>query len=346
MKRKKKTVKRVAKPRPAKRTVKSVQRRANKNARSIGAMMANQKLVNKLMMTKMQNRYYVYANMNESFDTNSTSPGANQMINGTVANVLPLHMYSLTALPNANFANATCRVTLKTDAHDFTTPVTHDYAYQAITGFRAEPTANDLESRYVLHRYSNIKLCLWGRDAFKTTWNVKLVRLLDPDLDPYEFNGLTTTESATQFSRETFYTSLLKHQVSHPCATNKFHLGQLRGKFQIVWSKDYNIRERLSTEDQMPHRIVKIFRQHDRLLDYQSEARTSNIPAGNIDDPNEVMETNETVSALQLEPRQRQRLVLMITANSTRTEAEGGTSSDWPTYDINISNKFSILGAN
>jgi hypothetical protein len=327
------------------KTKKAVQRKVNSNAKAIDLMMMNQGIVNKLIMTKLQNRYYAYTNMNESFDTNSNAPGANQMINGTVANVLPMHLYSLTALENANNPNALCRLTLKTNCHDFETPTNHNYKYQAVSGFRAEPTDNDLESRFVLHRYSSIKLCLWGREAFKTNWNVKLIKILDPDLDPYDPNALTVPPGTDQaYSRESFYASLIKHQVLHPCATNKFHLGQYKGKFQIVWSKNYLLPERKSTEDQLPYRIVKLFRQHDKLLDYQSEARATNIPAGNLDNPNQTMDTNETVTALQLEPRQRQRLILMITANSTRSESEGGTSSEWASYDINISQKFSVLG--
>lgn len=337
----------VVKSRPKKTPkAKTINKKTNQNKRVINVLGRNQRLIDKVLMTKMSNKYFSYASVNESFDSNNNQPGANILtFDDVTSNTLPCHIYHLTAHESANATSVRARKDLKTNLHDFVTPNPSTYTKTATTGYQAVPSANDEEHRFMLHRYSNIKMVLWGRSAFKTVYNVKLIKLLDSDLDPFE--NATITDTTKQYTREAFYSAMMKQHVSNPIATSKHHLSNFKGKFQIVWEKNYTIREKLSTEDQMKHKIVKIFRQHDKLLDYASESRLANFPADRLDDPEEELTVNETVTNLQDVPKQRQRLFLMVTANATRNTSEGADSAtDWPSYDITITNKFSCLGSN
>jgi len=326
--------------------VKTVNKKTNYNRRALTVLNHNQRLIDKVLATKMSNKYFAYVSVNESFDSNSNQPGSNILtFDDTISNTMPCHIYHLTGHESANTSGVRARRDLKTDLHDFATPNPSNYTKTATTGYAAVPTPNDEEHRFMLHRYSNIKMVLWGREAFQTTYNIKLLRLMDSDLDPFEND--TITDTTKQYTREAFYSSMMKQHVSNPIATSKHHLSSFKNKFKIVWEKNYTIREKLSTEDQMKFKIVKIFRQHDRLLDYASESRLANFPADNIDNPEEELTVNETVTNLQDVPKQGQRLFLMVTANVTKKSSEGAVSTtDWPSYDISITNKFSCLGAN
>lgn len=326
---------------------KTINRKANTNRRAIGMLARNQNLIDKMLMTKLANRYITYSHVAESFDANTSSPGLAKLIyDDVVTGILPCHMYSLTAVPTTADITPRCRLDLKTNCYDFAAPTVSQYQQTAQTGFASVPDTTDWNARFQLHRYNNIKMVLWGREKYKTVYTLRLIQLFDNDLDPFDTDGQTVTNVTKQRTREAFYSALLKSQFSNPIATSKHHLGSFNGKFREVWHKKYVIREKLSTEDQMPHRIVKLFRQHDRLLDYGSESRLTNSPANNLNDPDEIIENSESFSQIQNEPKQNQRLFLMVTANVTKMESEGGTQAeDWASYDIVINNKFSCLGS-
>lgn len=326
---------------------KTINRKTNKNRQLINGIVRNQKLVDKMLFTKMTNTYLGYQSINESFDVNSNAPGANQLVyDDNIANVLPCHMYSLTSFPNANVPTAKARLDLKSDLASFQAITGNsDYDDKGNTGFLAQPTINDREYRYLINRYNNIKLVLFGRESFKTVYDIKLIKLLDSELDPFDGNAdsIVPTDSDIIATRQAFYGSLIKTQVTNPISGSRHHLGAFNGKFKIVWEKKYIVPEKSADYDQMPHRIVKIFRQDDKLCDFQSESKLVGVPFG-IGDPQNIPEISETQSGIREVPKQGQRLYLMISANASRSNAEGATTADWPTYDINIMNKWSYIG--
>lgn len=295
---------------------------------TMSSYVSNTYIMSKLLKMNTANLYYGVREVNEL----ENQQGALTLSDNQLGNTAPLHMISLHGIIN-NSSTGGGLWTLQNNGFDFTK--LKDIEFMGATGnITQSPSTQQVSS--LLQRYVDARLLLWSSSARKTYFKVSLVKLFDKDLDPESLT--TTTDVNIQKKRALFYYyKNVRSQISNPIISNEVYGNQLKGKYKVLWSKEYGIDELLNDRDEHHYKEVRIFKKLDEIKHFRENPLINN--SANNDDP-DVIKYEEFSSQVNPIPLQSQRLYLMITANTTLSQAEDSVNFHTATYDLNVKCKY------
>ena len=159
-----------------------------------------------------------------------------------------------------------------------------------------------------------------------------LIQILDEELDPTL--SASTTNVDTQKKRRMLYQLKFTKPLSSNPVVSEVSTRQLDRGYKILWKKVYKLREQRSTEDELQHKLVKLFRQVNKVKKFQESPDLTNVDVNNADnvDYNEAEEAPSTMPT-----HSKDNLFLVIVSNKS---AEDQSAS----YDINIKQKYTLIG--
>lgn len=301
--------------------------RSKKN-RGMKRYLNNTSIMSKLMKMNTADLFYGVREVNEL----EVGSGKNILQDNVVANEMPLHIYPLYSIINNSVTPGGMYI-LKTNGHDFTKKLNVEFM-GAKGSLSASPTSQEVTQ--LLHRYVDARFLLWSDDLRKTVFRIQLIKIFDEDLNPTD---ITVTDVDIQKKRKLFYYyKSLRSQLTSPIIKNEVYGSQLKGKYKIIWTKDYGIDEKLNDRDEHHYQEVRLFRKTDDIKHYREFPQINN--SSNDDNP-DIIKYEDFLGSVSEEPLLSQRLYLMITANTTLSQGEDGVNYYKATYDINIKNKYS-----
>lgn len=267
-------------------------------------------------------------------EANEISDGIGKQVleTDTLNSIHPLHIYPLVNVIN----DAVTPAAGYHMDHSGTTYVSlgDNIQNMGAVGQLSQPvTALDALSKKQMYlNYHDIKILLWGRDTKKTVFNVSLVKFYKDELCPLVG---TTTDSEGNELRQQFTLDMLRH-LSNPVVNENHKRPGLQG-YKVIWSKTYKIRETLSTEDERQHKLVKLFRKEDRLINFERPSQST--PTNALLDADTIF-NHETGGDAYTHPWETKRnLYLVITSNVTQDDTNNAT------YDISIKSKYTVMGS-
>lgn len=301
--------------------------RSKKNS-GMKKYLSNTSIMSKLMKMNIADLFYGVREVNEL----ETGSGKNVLQDNALANEMPLHIYPLYSIIN-NGVTPGGMFILKQNGYDFTKKL--DVEFMGAKGcISASPTSQEITK--LLHRYVDARFLFWSDSLRKTNFRVQLVKIFDEDLSPTD---VTITDVNIQKKRKLFYFyKTLRSQLTNPIIKNEVTGSQLKGKYKVIWSKDYGIDELLNDRDEHHYQEVRLFRKTDDIKYYREFPAINN--SSNDDNP-DIIKYEDFLASVSEEPLLSQRLFLMISANTTLSQAEDGVNFHTATYDINIKNKYS-----
>lgn len=292
---------------------------------SMKSLRATVKYLMKINQVNTQNLFYGYRECNEVADGSGKTILKTDLVTG---DELPLHIYPLRGVV-MNAAAAVGAMKLNSDGYDFTT--IGDIQYLGSTGNTVQD-GSAIKFRKLLCNYHDIKIMLWGEADRKTRFEIMLVKLSDIEFDP-ALEPIVTDVSTQNKRILLFKALLLRKMITNPIIGGEVIGTSIRREMKILWRKEYNLRETLSTEDQAQHKIVKIFRPCHDVVDYNETNKIESV--ANFLNADEVIH-EDFVASVQRVPRTQDNLFLIITGNANK---EDETLS----YDINIKSKYTLL---
>lgn len=188
---------------------------------------------------------------------------------------------------------------------------------------------------HALCRWTKANLLLWGAKNRKLRYTLRIVSLKDKVLMP-EFNDggtystLALSNSSLDHNTKVrgFYDMFLKGEMSNPVFGKKDanRLKQeYKTQYKILWEKTYAINEQSADYDERPHKLVKIFRPINRVVDFYTTPSVSSISnLENAEVPYTLQNATEAYPFLQ----EGQNLYLMITCDQTLDQAPVGNDAD------------------
>lgn len=225
---------------------------------------------------------------------------------------------------------------LKQNGYDFTKIA--DMEFAGMKGNVKVVPGADCEFSTLLHRYTDLKLLLWQNTAKDVKFQIRLVVIKDETLNP-----LNITEANADYQkikRQFYYYHLLRHQLSNPILENtENYLQEIKSRFKIIWSKEYNIAERHGQIEQSHYQQIKIFRKFDRLIDYANSPRVDGSGVDNNPDQIKYVDVQENPTST---PITRDNLFLIITANATKSDADANPGYDAMTFDLALKSKYTL----
>lgn len=311
----------------------SAARAARSAQRKVNSLLYQMDIQKKLNRMSVANIFYGAKNINE-LETNS---GNVVLRDSYTHNELPLVMLSLRSIRNGSNTPAAI-MKLMANGYDFTQVNSVDQ--MGTSGASADQQPNSgADYRNLLHRYTQIKLLLWQSGNADAKFQVSLVRLLDPELDPLN-TGYTTTDSQTQDKRSQFYRfHNLRAQMSNPLIANTENFTRdMKRCFQILWKKTYHLEEQTTLKDQKHYRQINIFKKFDKIINYCQNPKVNVYSS--FDDPSNIV-VNASPDIPKGVPQQtRDNLFLIITGNCTRSEDEDASNYDTRSLDIFMKSKY------
>lgn len=314
---------------PYRRRYKRKSRKSSKRMSTMKRLLYNANITAKLMKINTRNLFYGVREVNELED----EAGKLTLQDNASANQLPLHIIPLMNVRNNNVAGNGILV-LKTNGYDFTKLAdvelldTSGYTYDNVSAIKY-PKA--------LQRYIDARFMLWASNKKRLRFEISLVQIKHVDLEPI----LTEADVTRRQAKILFYKyHFLRHQVSNPLTRNENYTKNLRNKYRILWTRKYNIDEKLSDRDESFHKVVKFFKKTDRIVRYTDNISISDT---NLDDP-DIVKGQGVIPGIQNEPDVLHNLYLIITANTTLSQAEDAVNFQTATYDLSTRVKYTILG--
>lgn len=312
---------------PLQRTKQSAHKKVAKAHKRINKQSGHINYLKSMMKALSKNLYYGFREANEVGDGAGKITIKNDQTTGTE---LPLHIYSLNNVVNDGAA-ISAGWYLKSNGYDFTSLGNVEFMGCEGQNDASQATIDGLGKNILYSNYHDIRLMLWGKSTRKAVYKIMLVQLLDEELDPNI--NTTTTKGNTQEKRQMLYVGKLLRPIMLNPVIREVHTKQLESGYKILWQKTYKLDETLSTEDEAQHKLVKIFRQRNRNINYQESPNlalsTISADAVNYASPNESPTGYPTHS--------KNNLFLIIIANNSLED-------DSSTYDINIKSKYTLLG--
>ena len=314
---------------------KSIHHKKRKYAKKkLSSLLYQMKLQAKLNKMSIGNIFYGAKNINEM----EQNEGNIKLRDTYSNNELPLLMLSLRSIRNGgNSPSAIMK--LQQNGHDFTTVNSVDA--MGTSGAISDKQPNSgADYRNLLHRYSQVKLLLWQSQSADTKFEVSLVRLLDPELDPLN-TGHTTLDAEIQSKRIQFYKyHQLRAQMSNPLIKNTENFTRdMKRCFKVIWKKSYHMEEQTTLKTQKAYKQVQIFRKFDKVINYCQNPNVDDY--SQFDNPSKIV-VNDNPDTVKGVPQQsRDNLFLIITANCTRSEDEDSGSFDNRTLDVYMKSKYS-----
>jgi len=230
----------------------------------------------------------------------------------------------------------------------------------------------------VFHKYTDIRLNLYGSLSYPLTYRVMVVKALPVEMQPLEFDPVTSTVGTNPLNVDfpIFTTTPLNEFIMdhvRPIVTNPI-IGSTtdkswKGKFKVVSDKSYKIPclsygslagEQTSTINSTNVRSVNMFIRHDKFNDYGWRSMPGDIQRnediGGVGWSKTDVSLSDSVSLLTDLDRE-ERMFLVISCNAPElvnsafsynvTSAVGGPTTDsvaavpnFGTYDIVVRNCF------
>lgn len=134
-----------------------------------------------------------------------------------------------------------------------------------------------------------------------------------------------------------FRIKMLRDQLTNPIIKSEPIGHNLRGKYKVLWSKDYGMDELLNDRDEHHYQEVKIFKKIDQIKHFQEGASINN--SANMDDP-DIIKYDDFLANTTSVPLLSQQIFLCISANTTLSQQEDAVDFHTATYDINIKSKY------
>ena len=237
---------------------------------------------------------------------------------------LPVHIYPLSNIEQSG-STQTGLYRLHQNCFDFVTSGSPNLEYLGNNGNTIQNVDN-LKVRKLIHNYTSINLCLRGKDSKKSLFTCYLVKFKEDLFDPVR--NPTLSGSTDQRKRKSFFGHIMRKSLNPIIQNENTMSNDVRRSVQILWKKNYVVREKLSTEDQMPYKVVKIFRKLNQIVSYTND--------GNIEyystDPDVVEIDDTSINTFRNYPNIKDNMFLIICC-----DAESSNSNS---YDISVLNKF------
>lgn len=237
---------------------------------------------------------------------------------------MPLHIYDITGINTDGNTYQPLQI-MKTDTNNvpYFQTFNGNLKIAGVSGGNEYNFSQSFNKNFMDH--ANIRLELFGRDKLKTNYKVMLIRFLDDELIP-------TETSNTQSQRHNaFYLSLVRPYITNRIIPQDGRTKEdLKGRYTILWSKEYSLKERTTDYDQLPRKMIKIFRKVNKLKIY-NENQIQFV--GNSDDANNLVENfngaNNNSGGSTTQCRTRQRLYLIIMGSMTTDINTSATGLDF-----------------
>lgn len=250
-----------------------------------------------------------------------TSRGAVQLRLDTTSAInkqLPLHVYDMTTILTDTTLSQYAGLQMRMSSAD--------YPYFDISGTLSNFGVNDgaavastQNHNRTIQEYFDIRLELFGRDTKYTKYNVMLLKIFDEDLLP-----LITVDSS-----KGKHNNFWKH-LARPYYTNSLIpadsriMNDLKGKYKILWQKDYTMRDKDSSFDEVQRKKVKIFKKLQQLNTYNEGPWQMNYG----DDNPQTLFTQTTNGASSAYPSVNKRIFLVIRGSQTQDINVGTNTFD------------------
>jgi len=319
----------------------------NKAKRTLRSLLYQNKIQNQLNRMSVANHFFGCRSINEA----EQNQGAFSLWNGI--STQPLCLISLRSIINAG-ENGNQIFTLGFNGADFSVNKTAQYL--GSSGAYTSPASNayptTMNYRQLIHRYTQAKFLFYQQANKKVTFTVRLVTLRD-DLDPLS-TGLTASNAQIRRKRQLFYQyHCLRADQTNPLLKNtENYTRDIKGEFNILWSKTYTIDEQLMEDhgnDQVATKQVDIFRKFDKTINFTTKANAEPITDSNdttgYQDPESIVmpDSNDGITSF---PESKQNIWLIITSNCTKTEEDDASNFDVHTFDVLIKNKWTAPAGN
>ena len=316
----------------------SVRKRIKKSVNEYKRLKYNLEIMKKLNSIQKVELYYGVREIND-LDQNQ---GKVELSDRTVA-VSGVNRLPLCVLPLRNIINGgdtgSGLLYLQQNGHDFVSGA--NVEYMGAKGNIDTDPPSTVEFSKLLHNYTEIKMLIWQNQDKDVKFNVYLLKIYDEDMNP---NNLTTTSSDAQNKRtQLFYYHMLRHQLTNPILENtETHLKDIKGKFKILWKKEYHIQERSADHSQNFYKQINFFRRYNDIVRYDESPTTIGNPPESPDNVNYTSIARDPTAV----PFVRDNLFLIITANTTKSDVDSAVSYDTATFDINVRSKYTAPSAN
>lgn len=333
----------VRKPRVAKKRIvnrKKTVRRVSKKPAVTTALATVAVQHNKMLRALFDSNYYEYKRCTEM----EVNRGYHNIYLDTVSalsKVLPMHVYDLTSIVTDSLAPSAfweCR--FNSLDYPFFQPVDSLTFIGANngSGFNVAQSVNRS-----IQDYFDLKVELFARSTKRTHWNLMLLKVFDEEMLPKE-NADSSAGKHNNFWK----------QLVRPFYTNTFIpsdsriMADLKGKYKILWQKDYSFKDKDSSFDEVQRKTVKIFKKLNQLNTYNENPEQKNYTD---DNPNTVFQAT-AAGTTGVRTSCNKRIFLVIRASATQdlnvgtnTWDAGATTPDAidiPSYNVYLRTKHTI----
>lgn len=292
---------------------------------------------NRVLHSLFEKFYLGYVNCNEQ----EVGLGAIQLKLDTTtstAKLFPVHVYDLTKMFQSSLGAPSAYMELTMSSSDYPFFTNRGSMVQIGVNDGGSMSLTAESTNRAIQEYFDVRLELFGRNTLRTKYRVQLIKILDVDLEP-----LVGTASTTANRHNVFW----KH-MARPFTTNGLIptdnrvMADMRNQYKILWSKDYEFKDKDSGFDEVQRKAVKIFKRLNQVNIYNESPHWN--PLAN-DNPN-TMQTPGASSSTTTECRLKQRIYLVISgtqtvdSNATGYDAAAPATNDICSYNIYYRTKF------
>lgn len=252
---------------------------------------------------------------------------------------LPLYMFDLTSTINSSLGSYTAASPL------FRLQIVKasgTIAWQQISGLQADGATTSTEIQYEknptystltsspydksLLKWTDVRLNLWGAKNKAIKYTIAIVKLLDPDLDPYE----QTYNRSTNNKHSAHWQQVIKPYTFNPVSSTGAGLSK---RIKVLKTFTKIIQPTTSTENDVdPHaHILKWFMKWDRMLSYKESPPYITTATDLISQA----DFSTSVARVSTRADPKQKLWLMVTA-SAYSDTVGFDAATAASFDLSV----------
>lgn len=273
---------------------------------------------------------------------------------------LPLHMINLTSMRNSGTDQAGIFV-LKAANRAFRSVLTQQIIKDE-PGHYVDGTAVTNTVPQALCRWTKANVLLYGAPATKVRYTLRLVQVKDHRLMPEHNDDNTWAGISSIYGDDieyarVFYQSFIKGEMSNPVhgKSDKDRIAMYKGQFKILWEKTYTLNEKSADYDELPHKMVKIYRPINKVMKFFVNRNNSTMIATDAQlDNADIPEPIGNTSICRPFVETMQNIYLMITSDATvdqNADSTYDTTASLPqaradyqrTYDIRTETNWSVM---
>lgn len=250
----------------------------------------------------------------------------------------PVHVYDLTTIVNDGIGAPMASV-IGCNASE-QPYVVQTYGTPILTGANDGGTFTSQQNlNRALMNYFNVKLQLFQRDKFSTKYTVQLIKILDEQLVP------ATSASGTLLRHNAFWKQMARQYFTNDFAPSDTRImNDLKSRFKVIWSKDYNLKEKLNDADGFQSKTVNIFKRVNEIKVFNENP--PNIVYGN-DNPEDIsVPTTSGTSTTKCRLNQRYYLIVRSNAtqdvNTTGLDSIAPSNLDLPSYNFYFKSCYTV----